>query len=307
MAVIGIAIIQSAPVASDLEASLEVLETQVHDASTDASLVVVGETWLPGYPAWLDVCPGAALWDHQPVKQAFARLRRNSVVVGGDAFNRLSRLAAATGVVLVVGVHERVDAGPGAGTLYNSILTFGADGTLVNHHRKLVPTYTERLVWGPGDGAGLQAVQTPFGRVGSLICWEHFMPLARQAMHESREHIHVAQWPMVKEINLVACRQYALEGRCYVLASGQIMRARDLPPGLDRPDGLTDDAFVLRGGSAVIAPDGSFVVEPVYDEETIVRAMLDLSRIDEETMTLDATGHYARPDVLRLMVNRARG
>ncbi len=164
-----------------------------------------------------------------------------------------SSVASRHGVVLVVGVHERVDAGPGAGTLYNAILTFGADGSLLNHHRKLVPTYTERLVWGPGDGAGLQAVDTPFGRVGSLVCWEHFMPLARQAMHESREHVHVAQWPMVKEMNLVACRQYALEGRCFVLASGQILRAGDLPPGLDRREGFEDDeALVLRGGSAVI-------------------------------------------------------
>ena len=134
---------------------------------------------------------------------------------------------------MVVGVSERVSAGPGRGTLYNSLLTIGPDGQLLNHHRKLVPTYTERMVWGNGDADGLQAVDTPAGRVSGLVCWEHWMPLARQALHDSGEDIHVAVWPTVHDRHQLASRQYAFEGRCFVLAAGSVMRASSLPPELE--------------------------------------------------------------------------
>jgi predicted amidohydrolase len=211
-------------------------------------------------------------------------------------------------VVLVVGVVERVDAGPGRGTLYNAVLTFGADGTLLNHHRKLVPTYTERLVWGPGDAHGLHAVDTPIGRVGALVCWEHWMPLARQAMHESGEDVHVALWPTAHEQLQLASRAYAFEGRCYVLAAGALLRASALPPELEpHPDIVkSPDQWVMRGGSAVIGPDGRYIIEPVYDEPRVLVANLDLARLHGERMALDVAGHYSRPDVLRLDVVRER-
>jgi len=285
---------------SGLEASLAKAVRQVKEAATQgAELVAFGETWLPGYPAWLDYCPDAALWNHAPTKDVFARLRRNSVVVPGAATERLSQVAREHKVSIVIGVNERVDSGAGNGTLYNSLLTFGDDGTLVNHHRKLVPTYTERIVWGQGDGRGLKAVETSIGRVGSLVCWEHWMPLARQAMHVSGEHVHVAVYPTAHEMHQIASRQYAFEGRCFVLAIGLLMSVRDLPDELARPAALADrpDEFILRGGSSVIAPDGSYVVEPLFDEERIIIAELDLAAIDREKMTLDVTGHYHRPDV----------
>ncbi len=154
----------------------------------------------------------------------------------------------------MVGVTERVAAGPGRGTLFNALLTLGPDGSLLNHHRKLVPTYTERLVWGPGDTAGLRAVETPAGRVGGLICWEHWMPLTRQALHESGEDIHVAVWPTVHEMHQVASRHYAFEGRSFVLAAGGLMRASALPVEFVSAAGSEDpDAWVLRGGSAIMA------------------------------------------------------
>lgn len=146
-------------------------------------------------------------------------------------------MARTNGVTLVMGVSERVTAGPGQGTLYNSILSYGPDGALLNHHRKLMPTYTERMVWGAGDAEGLRSVAMPVGgvsaRVGSLVCWEHWMPLARQALHESGEDIHVALWPTVHEMHQVASRQYAFEGRCFVLAAGSLMRASKLPSELE--------------------------------------------------------------------------
>jgi predicted amidohydrolase len=288
----------------DLEAGLgRTSDLAAEAASGGASLIVFPETWLPGYPAWLDVCRDAGLWDHAPVKAAFARMAEESVVVPGPATERLGRIAREVGAVLVVGVTERVESGPGNGTLYNTLLVFGAGGRLLNHHRKLVPTYTERLVWGPGDAAGVRAVDTEAGRVGGLICWEHWMPLARQALHESGEDVHVAVWPTVKEMNLVASRQYAFEGRCYVLAAGSLMRAASLPPGLEPdPERVPSaDALLLRGGSAILGPDGAVLAGPVFDEPAILTAEIEPARIREERMSLDVTGHYARPDCLRLV------
>lgn len=304
---IKVAVIQASPVFMDLEASLVKAVALVGQAAnTGAMLVALGETWLPGYPAWLDHCPGAALWNHEPTKQVFARLRQNSVVVPGPETERLGQAAREHKLALVIGVNERVTQGPGNGTLYNTLLTFGPDGKLLNHHRKLVPTYTERLVWGQGDGAGLGAAETPLGRVGGLVCWEHWMPLARQALHTSGEHIHVAVWPTVHEMHQIASRHYAFEARCFVLAAGLIMRVRDLPPELDMPAELanSDDDLLLRGGSAVIGPDGRYIAGPIYDEETVLTAEIDLSEIDREKMTLDVSGHYGRPDVFGLTLNR---
>jgi predicted amidohydrolase len=292
--------IAQAEIAPDLEAGLRLTGELAREAAgRGAQLVAFPETWLPGYPAWLDVCRDAALWNHAPTKAVFARMARDSVAVPGPAAGALAAIAREAGVTLVVGVSERVEAGPGRGTLFNSLLTFAPDGRLLNHHRKLVPTYTERLVWGPGDAEGLRAVDTPAGRVGSLVCWEHWMPLARQAMHDSGEDVHVAAWPTAHEMHQVASRQYAFEARCFVLAVGGLMRASALPPELEPHPGRisSPDEWVLRGGSAVIGPDGRYLVEPVYNEPRLIVAELDLGRIREESMTLDVTGHYARTEL----------
>ncbi len=308
-----VAIVQ-AEVAPDLPTGLELTAVLTASAAADgAELVVFPETWLPGYPAWLDFCRDAALWDHAPVKTLFARLAANSVVVDGDSGRALGRIAAEAGVTLVVGVSERVAHGPGRGTLFNSILTYGPDGARLNHHRKLVPTYTERLLWGAGDAAGLRAVDTPAGRVGALVCWEHWMPLARQALHESGEDVHAALWPSVHDTHQVASRHYAFEGRCFVLAAGSLMRAAALPRALEPHAGRLAAAggeWVLRGGSAIIAPDGSYLAGPVFGKPGTLLAELDLARIAEEAMTLDVTGHYHRPDCFRFEVlpgDRAAG
>ena len=296
-------------VAPDLVTGLARTATLVREArARGATLVVFPETWLPGYPVWLDVCRDVALWDHAPVKAVYRRMAAESVAVPGPACDALAAMAREAEVVLVVGVTERVERGPGQGTLYNAILTFGPDGALRNHHRKLVPTYTERMVWGPGDAEGLRAIDTPAGRVGALVCWEHLMPLARQALHESGEDVHVALWPTAHELLQVASRHYAFEGRCFVLAAGSLMRARALPPELEpHPDRVPHpDAWVLRGGSAIIGPDGRYVVEPVYDRPQLLVADLDLGRVREERMSLDVTGHYHRPDLLQLAVTRRR-
>jgi nitrilase len=303
-----VAIVQ-AELAPDLASGIEATDRLTGDAARGgAALVAFPETWLPGYPAWLDVCRDVALWNHAPVKQVFARMAENSVVVEGESGRALQRIAREHGVTLVVGVTERIDAGVGRGTLYNALLTFGPDGALLNHHRKLVPTYTERMVWGPGDAHGLHAVDTPAGRVGGLVCWEHWMPLARQAMHESGEDAHVAVWPTVHEMHQIASRQYAFEGRCYVLAIGSLLRAKDLPRELEpHPERVTSpEQYVLRGGSAIIGPDGAYLAGPVYDAPCTLYADLELGRVREESMSLDVAGHYHRPDCLELVVTRKR-
>jgi len=301
------AAIVQAEVAAGLEGGLELTRSLAQDAAGQgAELIVFPETWLPGYPAWLDVCRDAALWDHAPVQAVFARLAENSVAIPSPGLDHLRQTARSCGATLVLGVSERVDRGPGGGTLYNALLTLGPDGRLLNHHRKLMPTYTEKLVWGAGDVEALRAVDTPAGRVGALVCWEHWMPLARQALHESGEDIHVAVWPTVHEMHQIASRQYAFEGRCFVLASGALMRAGALPPELEpHPERVAGpDQWILRGGSAIIGPDGAYVTDPVYDRAAIVCAELDLGRRRGGQMSLDVTGHYHRPELFDFAVRR---
>ncbi|HJZ81445.1 MAG TPA: carbon-nitrogen hydrolase family protein [Pyrinomonadaceae bacterium] len=298
-----VGIVQVAPVFLDLEASLALVVDHINKAAAQGvRLVVFGETWLPGYPAWLDYCPGAALWNHEPTKEVFAQLRANSLAVPSPELDLLAEAARAQNVIVVIGVNERVNAGPGNGTLYNSLLTISSDGSIANHRRKLIPTYTERLVWGQGDGANLKAVDTPAGRLGGLICWEHWMPLARQVLHNSGEQIHIAVWPTVHEMHQIASRHYAFEGRCFVLAAGLLMKVRDLPDQLAVTAELAGepDRLLHRGGSSIIGPDGGYLVEPVFDQEGLITAELDLTAIDQERMTLDVTGHYQRQDLFEL-------
>lgn len=303
-----VAIVQD-EVAPDLAAGLRrTADLTAQAAAAGARLVVFPETWLPGYPVWLDVGRDVALWDHAPVKRVFRRMADESVVVEGESGRALADIARRNGVTLVTGVTERIAAGVGRGTLYNSLLIYGDSGELLNHHRKLIPTYTERMVWGPGDASGLRAVETPVGRVGGLICWEHWMPLARQALHDSGEDIHIAAWPTVHEMLQVASRHYAFEGRCFVLAAGSLMRAKDLPAELEvHPDRVTSpEQFVMRGGSAIIGPDGHYVAGPVYDEPAILTVELSLDRVREELMSLDVAGHYGRRDCFDFAVQSRR-
>jgi len=304
-----IAIVQAAPVFMDLDGSLEKARAFIRDAALQgAELVAFPEAWLPGYPAWLDCCRDVGLWDHEPMKKVFARLVENSVVVPSSNTQALASMAGEYGVVLSLGVNERVKEGPGHGTIYNTNLLFNSEGTLLTRHRKIMPTFTERMVWGAGDGQSLRAEDTSAGRVGALICWEHWMPLARQVLHISREDIHVAAWPWVKEMNLVASRHYAFEGRCFVLACGGILRAKDLPQELEAVESLRSqpDSLILQGGSAIIGPDGEILAGPASEGETILIAEIDLSAITWGSLTLDVTGHYARPDIfdVRLKVTK---
>jgi predicted amidohydrolase len=275
-------------------------------AADGAQLIVLPETWLPGYPAWLDVCRDGALGSCAGQGGVCPRMAAESVTIPGNACDALASIACDTKAALVLGVVERVAAGRGAGTLYNAILTFGPDGRLLNHHRKLVPTYTERLVWGPGDADGLRSV-TIDGVLSARSCAGSIGCRSRARRCTTRERMYMLHYGQrFMKMHQVASRQYAFEGRCYVLAAGSLMRARSLPPELEpHPDRVTSpDQWIVRGGSAIIGPDGRYVVEPTFDRSIIVMADLDLVRTREERMTLDVAGHYARDDALSLTSHR---
>lgn len=311
---IHIALVQHPPVFGNLGHSLErALSLIKRAAGEGADLVVFPETWLPGYPVWLDHAPGAALWDHRPSALLYRLIRENAVTEGDDTCRKLQQAAARHEVVLVMGAHERR-----GNTLYNTQFLFDGPSGEYRLHRKLMPTYTERLVWGMGDGSTLGVADTSAGRVGGLICWEHWMPLARAAMHDGGEQLHVAQWPWVKELHLMCSRHYAFEGQCFVAASGGVLTKGQLLEGLESLglEGEQREAFqliasmpgsesryLLEGGSTLIAPDASLLLEPQYRAESIRHAEADLSRIPEGAMYLDTAGHYSRPDVFRLSVN----
>ena len=300
-----VAAVQASPAFMDREASLEKARRLVAEAgSNGAQLAVFPETWLPGFPIWIERAPGTALWDHQPAKDAFTRLVANAVEVPGPAVEALCEAAAEAGCGVVMGVNER-QGGRLSGTLYNTIVYVGADGRLLGKHRKLIPTYAERLIWGQGDGSTLGAFDSSVGRVGGLVCWEHWMPLARHAMHVAGEQVHAALWPAVEEIHQVASRHYAFEARCFVVAVGSVLRRDQVPADLEifRGDAIDPHEYLLAGGSAIIGPDGNYLAGPAGTEETILYADLDTSRIAAEHQTFDPVGHYARPDVFGVTIN----
>jgi predicted amidohydrolase len=306
------AIIQEAPVFLNLDASLEKACALVEQAASEgAKVIAFPETWLPGYPVWLDYAPKAALWDYRPAKALYRLLAENSITVPGRHFDRLLGLARETGTYIVMGAHERC-----GGSLFNTLIHLDRNGETFQLHRKLVPTYTERLVWGRGDGSTLGVLQTEYGNLGGLICWEHWMPLARAAMHAQQETLHVAQWPAGRELHQLASRHYAFEGQCFVLVAGCVLTRQDVVEGfysLQQRDNEALDLLeaipgenshlILRGGSAIIGPDAEYLAGPVFDKPRILYSEIEPARITEGHLVLDTQGHYARPDVFHLEVN----
>lgn len=309
-----VAVIQEAPVFLNLSASMDKAIGLIEAAAKDgADIISFAECWLPGYPVWLDFAPQASIWDHAGAKALFRLLAQNSVIAGDENIARLQETANKTNTFIVMGAHERDGA-----TLYNTTFTFTPNAHAPKAHRKLVPTYTERLVWGRGDGSGLHTSATPWGELGSLICWEHWMPLARAAMHAKREFLHIAQWPVVKDMHQIASRHYAFEGRCAVAAAGSIMTHGDIMNGftslnVEEPEAMdmlasmpgSADDYIHSGGSAIIAADGSYITEPVFKAACTLIGAIDLEKQTEEWQTLDTHGHYSRPDVFELSVNTA--
>lgn len=300
-----IAIIQRPPVLLDRGATLARAVQWVAEAAAEgATLVVFPETFIAGYPSWIwRLAPGR---DGAVMGQLHARLLASAVDIGGGDLAELGEAARAHEVTIVCGMNER-DRSRGGGTLYNSVVVIGTDGKLLNRHRKLMPTNPERMVHGLGDASGLRVVDTPAGRVGSLICWENYMPLARYALYDQGVEIYVAPTYDSGDAWIGTMRHVALEGRCWVIGSGTALRASDIPQDFPGRAELFPDAeeWINDGDSVVIDPSGKIVAGPLRREAGVLYAEIDTARVAPARRTLDVTGHYARPDLFELQVRRA--
>ncbi len=297
---VRVAVVQASPVALDRDATTEKACRLIAEAGKrGAELVVLPEVLIPGYPRGLGF--GSLIGSRSDEgRRTFARYWENSVEVPGPVVEALGSAAAKAHLYAAVGVSERV-AGTRGGTLYNTMLYFGPDGKLLGKHRKLKPTASERLIWGEGDGSTLTAIDTPFGIVGGLICWENYMPLARMAMYSKGVEIYLAPTADNRDSWQATIRHIALEGRCFVLACNQFMVRSDIPA--DWEDIGPGPEVIARGGSAIVDPLGEYVAGPLFGEEGILVADLALARIAESRFDLDVVGHYNRPDVFTLSVD----
>src|SRR6185437_15212616 len=298
---VKVACVQAEPVILDLERTLDRLEQLASDAAQGgAELVVFPETFVPVYPSsrWAKAFAG---WQNAGAKQTFALIAQNSIAVGSPSERRIGAAARELGIWIVTGVNEVVPDHPG--TIYNSLLYHSPAGDLALHHRKLVPTNHERLVWGQGDGRGLDAVETGFGRVGGLVCWENYMPLARFALYEAGVEIYVASTADDGDAWQSTLVHIARESRSYVVSPSAFQRASSYPDDFPLASELEGAGILGRGGSAILAPDGTYLAGPLYDEEGILYAELDPSRLLAERQRFDPVGHYHRPDVLQLGVS----
>ena len=293
------AVVQAAAVGFDLVAGLEKVARLASEASAGgAALAVFPEAFLPGYPRGITF--GTVVGDRtREGREHFRRYFDASVDVPGPAVDRLAGIAAETALYLVIGVVERE-----GGTLYCTVLFFSPDGYL-GKHRKLMPTGAERIVWGFGDGSTLPVFETPLGRLGAVICWENYMPLLRMAMYAKGIQIYCAPTADGRETWVPTMRHVALEGRCFVLSCNQVTRRGDFPDDIPNVLAPAPDDVLSTGGSCIISPLGEILAGPARDGEEILFADIDLAEIARGKFDFDVAGHYARPDVFRLIVDEA--
>jgi nitrilase len=300
-----VAVVQAPPVLFEREATVDkTCRLLAEAADTGAQLVLFPEAFIPAYPRGLTF--GTVVGSRSPSgRRIWQRYWENSIDVPGPDTEKLGAAAAKAGVYMAIGVIER-DSATSRGTLFCTLLYFGPDGRLLGLHRKLKPTAAERLVWGEGDGSTLTAIETEFGKVGGLICWENYMPLARMAMYGRGVEIYLAPTADHREAWQATIRHIALEGRCFVLGCNQFV-TRDMYPQelLELPEMQSQPDIMCRGGSAIVSPMGKMLAGPLFDEEGILTAELDMSAIARSKFDFDVVGHYARPDVFQLIVNES--
>jgi len=299
-----IAVVQRPPVLLDRERTLQAAVAAVAEAARGgAKLVVFPEAFVPGYPVWIwRLKPGA---DMSLAGTLHALLLDNAVNLQRGDLDALRAAAKENASTVVCGVHE-LDADFSRSTLYNTVVVIGADGAILNRHRKLMPTNPERMVWGMGDASGLRVVDTPCGRVGTLLCWESYMPLARYALYAQGVEIYVAPTYDAGEGWIGTLQHVAREGGCWVVGGGLAMKASDIPEGFPERARLYPDAqeWINPGDSVVVAPGGKIEAGPLSRQTGILYAEVDTARCGSARRSLDVAGHYARPDVFELHVNR---
>lgn len=297
---VKVAVVQAAPVLFDREATLDKTAELVCQAKKlGAELVLLPEAFIPAYPRGLSF--GIVVGRRsEKGRTTWQRYWEESVEVPSAATQRLGEMAREAQLFLAIGVIERDP----SGTLYCTVLYFGADGTLLGKHRKLKPTAAERLIWGEGDGSTLTVVDAGFGRVGGLICWENYMPLARMAIFDRGVDVYLAPTADARDTWQATVRHIALEGRCFVLSCNQYVTKSMYPhdlPGIEDLDGQPE--VMCRGGSVIVSPLGEVLAGPLFDEEGILTAEIDIAEVARAKLDFDVVGHYARPDIFKLSVD----
>lgn len=298
------AVIQLPSVVLDKTATIRrAVEAATEAAGNGAQLIVFPEAFIPGYPAWVwRLRPGS---DWNLNEEIHARLLENAVNLESDDLAPLCGIAKKHGLTIVCGMDER-EGNPGRATLYNTVVMIGPDGQVLNRHRKLMPTNPERMVWGFGDATGLKVLDTLAGRLGTLICWENYMPLARYALYAQGIEILIAPTYDCGDTWVASMRHIAKEGGCWVISCGSALKASDFPDDFPGKSGLYPDTdeWINPGDSVVIAPGGSDIVAgPLRRKQGILYADIDLARVSMSRRNLDVVGHYARPDIFQLHIN----
>ena len=300
MAVTRAAVVQASTTPFDSAGAIErVRQWAIRAADAGAAIAVFPEAFVGGYPKGSNF--GAAV-GHRSARgrDEYLRYVNGAIRIPGPGTDELGEIARRNHLHLIVGVIER-----GGATLYCSAVHLGPDGSLLGTRRKLMPTASERLVWGCGDGSTLTVQQTEVGRIGALLCWENLMPAARMAMYELGIQIYCAPTAVDLDGHHATMRHIAQEGRCFVLAANQVMRVRDFPEDHPRAFGDDPDTVVSNGGSSIVDPMGRVLAGPIYGEEALLVADLDLDEIVRTKYDFDVVGHYSRPDVFQVLVNRS--
>lgn len=299
------AIVQQPPVYLDKAKSLErAVELMTEAAAQSCGLIVFPETWLPGYPTFVwRLTPGA---DMKKMDELFALSQENSVDLSKDELAPIREAAKEHAMVVVMG-HQELDGALSGSTLFNSVAIIDADGRLLNNHRKLMPTNPERMIWGFGDGSTLNVVETAVGRIGALLCWENYMPLARYALYAQNIDIYVAPTWDSGDSWLATMRHIAREGGCWVIGCATSMQASDVPGQIPYRDELfpNADEWVNSGDAVVYIPFGGPLAGPMHKEKGLLMADIDVAAARASRRKFDVCGHYARPDVFKLAVNRS--
>ncbi|NHJ88087.1 MAG: carbon-nitrogen hydrolase family protein [Asgard group archaeon] len=303
---VRVAVIQDSSIIMDKKACISKIEHLTNEAAKKgAKIVLFPEAFIPGYPRGLYFGTKVGSRSDEG-KQDFARYWKNSITIPSPEISQLADIARKNNLYLIIGIIEK-DAEFSGGTIYCSIVYFNSDGKLLGKHRKLKPTGSERLIWGEGDGSTLTVIESPYGKIGGLICWENYMPLARTAMYSKGIDIYVAPTADARDEWIASMKHIALEGRCFVLSSNQFVTKEMYPKDLACYDELMHSPEILcRGGSVIVDPNGKILAGPLYDKAGILYADLDLSTVPRSRFDFDVVGHYSRPDVFHLVVNEAK-
>ena len=298
---------QIAPVWLDKQGTIKKVEQSIIEASREGcELIVFGEALIPGYPFWLALTGGAE-WDKKVNKELHAHYVRNSIQIEAGELNTICKLSKENSTAIYLGIIERAQ-NRGGHSIYASLVYINQEGEIKSVHRKLQPTYDERLTWSPGDGNGLQVHPLKKFTVGGLNCWENWMPLPRTALYGLGEDLHIAVWPGSDHNTKDITRFIARESRSFVVSVSSLMNKTDFPKSTPHLDEILENApdVLANGGSCIAGPDGEWIVKPVLYKEGLIIETIEFNRVLEERQNFDPVGHYSRPDVTKLTVNRER-